>query len=132
MTRKRVWICGLRTNQSHLEPLGCVPPHPLRGASLLPSSAGGSHFFAGGTDVPRRGPSPLLGHVWRRSEGARLGDGRDKPGLKPHSALFRLLLFAGGTEVPRRGPSPLLGHAWRRLEPARLVTAGVNPAYSST
>src|SRR6266446_5992852 len=80
----------------------------------------GLALFRGGTEVPRRGPSPLLGHAWRRSEGARMGDGRDKPGLKPHSALFRLLLFAGGTEVPRRGPSPLLGHAWRRSEGARM------------
>src|SRR6266446_487009 len=64
----------------------------------------GLALFRGGTEVPRRGPSPLLGHAWRRSEGARMGDGRDKPGLKPHSALFRLLLFAGGQKSPAADP----------------------------
>jgi len=58
-----------------------------RGATAGVNPAYGStRHFAGGTDVPRRGPSPLLGHAWRRLEGGARGDGRSKSGLRLHSA----------------------------------------------
>ena len=48
----------------------------------------GAAEFAGGTDVPPAEPTPLLGHAGRRLEGARMGDGRSKSGLKPHMAFI--------------------------------------------
>src|SRR5262249_17790425 len=61
---------------------------------------------------------------------AALGDGRSKSGLQLHF-VSSTTTFTGEAGLPRGAPS--IGcDARRRLERPRWVTAGVNPAYSST
>src|SRR2546428_6441740 len=77
---------------------------------------------------PLRGPTPLLGHAGRRLEGGTPGDGRNKFGLRLHSALTKRAVAWGnraGTVVPSAGQplsSATLGGAWKV---ARRVTAEI-------